>query len=167
MNVATMVIIAAMLLGAPRRGPVEPEWTTLPIPRDARHVEYKVFQSEAPPYGRWRRTTFQVKRPYPNADFVANLDKALGLEWHYYGGRPEGWHIEGERAQQVRAGNWCNPSLQRTIDVVVEYSVPRGPNRSQRDERRQTVTVFEAERANPCGYLESGELKLNEIRPGG
>ena len=164
-----MAIVAAVLSVESSGTAAEPSWTTLPIPRDARHVERRLIKSEVPHHHQWVRTTFQLKRHYPNADFIADLDKALGPDWRYYGGWPEGWHIyDGdEREIRIRAGNWCNPDVARTIDVVLEYSLSTRPHRAKHDERRQTVTVFEAEQSTPCEHLESGGLKFSAIRPGG
>jgi hypothetical protein len=168
-STSALVILAALLALAASAGAPNSTWTTLPIPRDATHVKRRAIQSEVPPYRRWVRTTFQLRRTYPNAEFVVDLDKALGPAWQYYGRGKEAWHVyvQNDRELRIRAGNWCNPSLRRTMSVVIEYAYAIASDQSRRDAKHQTVTVFEAEHDDACGYLESGELEPYAIRPGG
>jgi hypothetical protein len=161
----TSVLLMNPMMGF---GADQPTWTTLPIPKDAVQVDARLFPVDAPPTKQWIRTQFKLRRSHPDDAFLKDLDSALGQQWRYCGGWPEGWHnSEVEPGVKIAAGNWCNPSSNRTMSAVVEYPGHRKSNYGKRDKRVQDISVWEDEHPNPCAYLESGTLNCETPRPGG
>ncbi len=171
-------LLAALLLTQVSPGATEfdHQWTVLPVPKDATQVRSRLLDPKAPPDQQCLVTKFRLRRRHPDALFLTELDKALGSEWKYCGGWPEVWHVsEAEPGVSFAAGNWCSPTRNRTISVVLEFPGRRAPDYSRRgkpdysrrDKYTQDVSVWEEDHFGPCRYQESGGLNCETPRPGG
>lgn len=136
--------------------------TELPIPADASNVTAVSFPVGV---GGWERVTkFQLRRAFPNVEFLVSVDHALGRDWVYCGGWPETSHI-GEDG--VASGNWCSEITGRTMSVVVEYRISTRHTGSREDSELQDVSVWEDSHMGPCRSVTMSGSKCNSPRPGG